>query len=231
MNLYYPRLFEHWIQEGSIDKLRVLVGCEFSDSVASQFRALGHFAYSCDLLPSEGEHGNRYHLQGDIGDALESGFPWDIIILHPPCTALAVSGNAHYGFGMAKYSERVQAKHWAHALWRLAVRQCNHVALENPVGVLNTQSNYMPKPSYIQPYQFGHTESKKTGLWLHNLPKLLDTDNVYDAMMLLPKKERMRIHYMSPSAERGKLRSMTYPGIAQAMAVQWSDHVMKLRSE
>jgi hypothetical protein len=201
--------------------MNVLAGCEYSGTVREAFRALGHDAYSCDLLPDN--NASDHHRQQDVIQAIQSQ-QWDIIIVHPPCTALAVSGNRHYGAGMPKYYARLQAVVWTQRLWDTALKHSSHVALENPVGVLPRMSE-LPKPSYIQPYQFGHKEQKKTGLFLHNLPALQPTEDVYEAMMLLSIQERQRMHYLPPSKDRWKIRSTTYAGIAEAMAVQWSDYV------
>jgi hypothetical protein len=198
--------------------MRILVGCEESGIVRDAFEALGHDAWSNDILPAR--NGGQ-HLQIDVMDAILNHGPWDIIILHPPCTALAVSGNSTYGTNMPKNKERHAAKDWTVTLWYNAINTAKvGVCLENPVGVLH---DVLGKPTqYVQPYMFGHTEQKKTGLWLHNLPKLVATDNVYEEMMKLPKNKRERLHYLPPSPDRAKLRSTTYSGIAAAMAAQWS---------
>ena len=141
---------------------------------------------------------------------------WDIIIIHPPCTALACSGNRWYGVGQPKHAERLEAIDWTMALWEQAIATAPCVALENPVGVLP-----MKATQYIQPYEFGHPEQKRTGLWLHNLPPLKPTDNVKEQMESLPLSERQRVWYLPPSADREKERSRTYAGIAAAMASQW----------
>ena len=193
--------------------MRVLVACEYSGKVRDSFRALGHDAWSCDLLPSDNL--TDYHYTGDCWPVIEEG--WDLIIMHPPCTALAVSGNRWYGSGMPKNSERLKAIEWTLALYEHAKKHAPRVALENPVGVLPIKAT-----QYIQPYEYGHPESKKTGLWLHNLPPLVPTDNVKEKWLTLPKKEAQRIHMMPPSADRWKIRSETYSGIASAMASQWS---------
>lgn len=191
--------------------LDVLVGCEESQEVTKAFRKLGHNAKSCDLQePSGGMP--EHHYQIDIFKAIRLK-KWDIIILHPPCTKIAISGNRWYGLGSSNYQERVDSVKWTQELWNMAVSVCDKVALENPVGVLNTLGNF-PKPHYIQPWQFGHGETKKTGLWLYGLEPLKPT-NVVDG-------REQRIFKMPPSANRGKLRSKTYPGIAKAMAEQWS---------
>ena len=197
--------------------MKVLIGCEYSGTVRDAFIALGHDAISCDLLPTDKP---GPHYQGDIYDLLNQ--KWDLIIMHPPCTALCVSGNAWYGFGQAKYNERLEAVEWTVKLWEACKKVSDKVCFENPVGVLPRLGG-MPKPSYVQPYQFGHMEQKKTGLFLHGLPALKDSENVYESMMLLPKNERERMHYLPPSKDRWKIRSTTYKGIADAMASQWNN--------
>ena len=198
--------------------MRVLVGCESSGTVRNAFRALGHKAYSCDILPSD--NFSQYHFQMDVMDAIKLRDDWDLIILHPPCTALPVSGNAWYGKDQPKHQERIDSVKWTGELWELAKRHSKAVAMENPVGILGSMAGLKPN-QYIQPYQFGHMEQKKTGLWLYNLPELVETDNVREAMMELPIKERQRIHYLPPSTDRWKIRSKTFNGIAAAMAQQW----------
>ncbi len=197
--------------------MKILIGCEYSGTVRDAFIALGHDAMSCDLLPTDKP---GPHFQGDIFEKLKER--WDLIIMHPPCTALAVSGNAWYGEGMPKYEERLSAVEWTRELWRACKEACWKVCFENPVGVLPRLGGF-PKPSYVQPYQFGHKEQKKTGLYLHNLESLKETNNVYNEMMLLPKSERERMHYLPPSPDRWKIRSTTYQGIAGAMAAQWGE--------
>ena len=195
--------------------LKVLVLCEYSGVVRDAFTARGHDATSCDILPTEAP---GQHHTGDAFDML--GEPWDIIIAHPPCTHLSVSGNRHYGKGKPRHYLRVASAEWTQRLWNCCIARSHRVCFENPVGVLRHFTN-LPQPNYVQPWQFGHAEQKKTGLFLHGLPPLVETDNVYDEMMELPRSARERIWYMSPSADRGKLRSATYPGIAAAMAAQW----------
>ncbi len=139
---------------------------------------------------------------------------FDLVIAHPPCTWIANSGNKHY----AGTQKRQEAADFIWRVWNIPVKK---LGLENPIGQINTYLPDMPKPQYIQPYQFGHMEQKATGLWLRGLPELKPTNNVYDEMMKLPKKERERIHYMTPGPDRQKMRSRTYPGIAKAFAEQW----------
>ncbi len=196
--------------------MKALILCEYSGTVRDAFIALGHDAISCDLLPTDA---TGPHYQGDAFDMLRQ--QWDIIIAHPPCTALAVCGNKTYGEGQGRYNERIAAAKWTESLWLACLNCSGKVCFENPVGVL-TRLTSMPRAHYIQPYQFGHKEQKKTGLFLYGLEPLTETNNVYAEMMLLPKNERERIFYMPPSPDRWKARSTTYKGIARAMAKQWS---------
>ena len=185
--------------------MRVLIACESSGTVREAFRALGHDAWSCDLLPAD--DGSPWHVQGDMLGLLVAG-RWDLIIMHPPCTALCVSGNRWYGNGKPKHAERLRAVEWTVALWRRAVEVCDRVCMENPVGVLPMKAS-----QWVQPWQFGHGETKRTGFWLHGLPLLVPTD-VVDG-------REQRIWKLGPSADRWKVRSKTFDGIAQAMAAQW----------
>ena len=204
-------------------KLKVLVACEESQTVTRAMRELGCEAYSNDLEPCSGSN-PEWHLKMDCVQAIKSR-KWDLIIMHPPCTALSVSGNSTYGLNTdgtpkTKHHKRIASVKWTQALWELAISVCDRVAMENPVGVLNTMGKF-PKAKYVQPYQFGHMEQKKTGLWLYGLPALEETNNVYDEMMLLPKNVRERLHYLPPGPDRARIRSTTYKGIAKAMATQW----------
>tara|TARA_Y100000361_G_scaffold154198_1_gene178720 strand:- start:672 stop:1271 length:600 start_codon:yes stop_codon:yes gene_type:complete len=193
---------------------KVLIAFECSGIVRRAFRAVGCSAYSNDLQPAD--DGSEFHILGDAIGAIKSQ-EWDLIIAHPPCTALAVSGNSTYAEGMPKYSERLSAIDYTMDLFQLCCSVAPKVCMENPVGVLPV------KPSqYVQPWQFGHAESKKTGFWLFGLPLLMETKNVKSEYDQLPKNKAQRLHYLSPSKDRAKLRSETYTGIAQAMAEQWS---------
>ena len=185
--------------------MKILIGCELSGTVRSAFRKVGHDAISCDILPSD--DGDEHHIQGDVLDAINSSH-WDMIICFPPCTALAVSGNRWYGKGMPKNTERLQAIIWTMNLWDLAQQHAPKVCMENPVGVLPMRAT-----QYIQPWQFGHGETKRTGIWLHNLEPLQPTHIV--------EGREQRIWKMGPSPTRSKLRSKTYQGIADAMSIQW----------
>lgn len=186
------------------EKPRVLVACEYSGRVRDAFRALGHDAYSCDLLPCEADP--THHLQGDLFDAFRDLRP-SLVIAHPPCTALCVSGNRYYAGTQA----RLDAAEFVRRIWELPVAR---LAVENPVGVLNRLCPELPRPQYIQPWQFGHGETKRTGLWTRGLPRLLPTDVV--------EGREARVHRMAPSPDRWKERSRTYEGIARAMAAQWA---------
>ena len=200
--------------------MKILILCETSNEIAGRFRAQGHNVTSCDILPNDVDQTN--HWQGDVMQLLEMlpDDSVDLIIAHPPCTALAVSGNAWYGQGMAKHEKRLEAMRWTEKLWRLCKRKGKRVAFENPVGVLGHTS--MGKATqYIQPWQHGHPESKKTGLWLHNLPPLVESNNVKDVFDTLPKREQQRLHYLPPSPDRWKVRSKTFEGVAQAIVDQW----------
>ena len=186
--------------------MNVLVACEFSGVVRRAFNSLGHKAWSCDLLDSEDS--TEFHIQSDCVPIIKHG--WDLIIMHPPCTAVCLSGNRWYGKGKPKHSERIAAIEWTRSLFELAKKHSPRVAMENPVGVLG-------KPTqYVQPWQFGHGETKKTGLYLYGLAPLVAIDVV--------EGRDQRVWKMGPSPHRGKERSRTYPGIALAMAQQWGDN-------
>lgn len=186
--------------------MRVLIACERSGIVRRAFRIAGHDAYSNDLVAAD--DGDTHHFTGDCIKVIEMG--WDLIIAHPPCTALAVSGNGTYGAGKPKHGERLEAIKWTLSLWDLIKKNSDMAALENPVGVLP-----MKPAQYIQPWQFGHGEQKKTGLWLHNLPPLTPTNIV--------EGREQRVWKMPPGPERQRLRSETYKGVAEAMAKQWGN--------
>ena len=191
--------------------MKILVGGEESQAITKELRKLGHEAFSCDVQECSGGY-PEWHLQIDVFKAIGLQ-KWDMIILHPPCTKIAVSGNRWYGSEKPRYQERIDAVKWTQKLWDYATSVCDRVGLENPVGVLNKMGKF-PKPQYIQPWQFGHGETKKTGFWLHGLPPLEPTEIV--------EGREQRIWKMPPSEDRGKLRSKTYSGIAKAIAKQWT---------
>lgn len=209
--------------------MNVLVGCESSGVVREAFRALGHDAFSCDLLPADDN--SKYHFQQDIFSVLNNR-EWDLAIFHPPCTYLTNAGvrwlHEHVQSRNGKKpvmsgQTRWDAMYIATKFFR-DLLECNipRIAVENPIphryAVTNIGRKY---DQIIQPWMFGHTERKATCFWLKNLPKLVPTNNVKAQMLLLPKKEQQRLHYLPPSPDRWKLRSKTFEGIARAMAAQW----------
>lgn len=200
--------------------LTVLVSCEYSGTVRDAFLSEGHDAWSNDLLDTESKP--ERHLKMDCIEAIKSR-RWDRIIIHIPCTAMGVCGNSTYGTGKAKNNERIAALEWSLKVWDVACEQSDHVAMENPASVLfpMLRDKRGATVQYVQPWQFGHMEQKKTGFALKGLPMLTETNNVYDEMMKLPKKVRERIHYMSPSKDRGKERARFFLGISTAIAQQW----------
>jgi site-specific DNA-cytosine methylase len=184
--------------------MRVLVACEFSGVVREAFKARGHDAWSCDLLPTEipGQH-----IQGDVLKVL--GDYWDLMIAHPPCTHLAVSGARWF---KGKMREQAEALDFVRLLLAAPIPR---ICLENPVSVISSR---IRKPDQvIQPWQFGHGETKATCLWLKNLPLLSPTQIV--------QGRDARIHRMPPSPDRWRNRSRTFPRIAEAMAEQWGNCV------
>jgi site-specific DNA-cytosine methylase len=181
--------------------MRVLVACEYSGRVRDAFAALGHDAWSCDLLPSEAP-GN--HAQCDVREVL-GAVEWDLLIAHPPCTYLAVSGARWFA---GRRRQQVDALDFVRLLMATPVPR---IAIENPVGVISSR---IRKPDQIvQPWMFGHGETKATCLWLKGLPKLLPSEIVAG--------REARVHRMPPGPNRWKERSRTYSGIAAAMAAQW----------
>ncbi len=203
--------------------MRVLVLFEESQTVTKAFREAGHEAYSCDIQPCSGGH-PEWHMQADIFDAMMQPFAevvelWDLIIMHPPCTYLAVSGNRYYGKDKEYHDKRLNAIRHTKAIWSVAKNYAKRVCLENPVGVLKLEV----KPQYIQPHEFGHDASKKTGLWLHNLPPLKETAWVPPSHggRYYANQTPSGQNKLGPSPDRAKIRSKTYEGIAKAMADQW----------
>ena len=200
--------------------MKVLVACEYSATVRDAFRRRGHDAWSCDLLDTEGDP--DWHLKMDVLESIRLQ-QWDLIILHVPCTALAVCGNSTYGVGKLKHIERQRALAWTIQVVRQALLNSPCVALENPASIIfpKLRDDLAATIQYIQPYEFGHLEQKKTGLALWGLPVLRPTHDVYDEMMKLPRHIRERVHFMGPRADRAKERARFYKGFAEAMATQW----------
>ncbi|AEK19501.1 phage related protein [Methanococcus maripaludis X1] len=195
--------------------MKVLVACEFSGIVRTEFEKIGHDALSCDLLPTEIPGS---HYQGDVKDILYFE-KWDLIIAHPPCTYLCNSGVPHLYTQKGRW-ELMRAG--AEFFKRFLELKCRKIAVENPIphkyALEIIGRKYDQK---IQPYQFGHPESKATCLWLKGLPKLEETENVKSEMQKLPKNQQQRIYHLPPGKDRAKLRSKTFTGIAKAMAEQW----------
>jgi hypothetical protein len=181
--------------------MRVLIACEYSGRVRDAFRRRGHDAWSCDLLECEADP--SWHYQAPVEEVLAKG--WDLMIAHPPCTHLAVSGSRHFH---RKQREQAEALEFVRLLMAAPIeRWC----IENPVSIIS--SAIRPPDQIIQPWQFGHGETKATCLWLHNLPRLKSTDVV--------EGREPRVHMMPPSPNRWKERSRTFEGIAEAMGEQW----------
>ncbi|WWW34047.1 hypothetical protein V8017_12985 [Stenotrophomonas rhizophila] len=189
--------------------MRVLIACEYSGAVRDQFIAGGHEAMSCDLLPTDAP---GPHYEGDVRDVLD--YPWDLMIAHPPCTHLAVSGARH--FEAKRLDGRQQSA--VSFFMMLAKADIPMIGIENPVCIMS--SLWRRPDQTIQPWQFGHGETKATCLWLKGLP-LLRATNVVDG-------REQRIHRMAPGPHRWKERSKTFPGIAVAMADQWGQ-ILNLR--
>lgn len=233
--------------------MKVLVACEESQRVCTAFRERGHEAYSCDIQEPSGGH-PEWHILGDVLEVLNPEYSgcgelsilfktmdgqqhlisrWDLIIAHPPCTYLTVAGNRW--FNVEKYGDKAIERHRLRKeavdfFLEFSVASCEHVAIENPVGVMST---YWRKPDQIiQPYMFGDPFEKKTCLWLKNLHPLIPVNQVappprvkFNSGKTMPAwyAEAFRL----PKEERARVRSETFPGIAKAMASQWSDILTK----
>lgn len=199
--------------------MRVLVACEYSGTVRDAFRARGHDAWSCDILPTDADP--RWHIQGDAIE-IAYGQPWDLMIAHPPCTYLTNSGVTWLHKDPARWAKLDEGAAFFKDLYEAPIER---IAVENPImhKYAKERIGGITQSQVIQPWMFGHTEQKATCLWLRNLPLLTETNNVKAAMLALPNNERQRLHYLPPSADRWKLRSTTFAGIAQAMADQWGN--------
>lgn len=234
-------------KEETMKVLKVLIACEESQRVCTEFRKLGHEAYSADIQEPSGGH-PEWHIHGDVLKVLNGGEfrtmdgaehtveKWDLIVAHPPCTYLTVSGNAW--FNIERYGDKARKRHKdredaAKFFMEFANAECDHIAIENPIGYMNT--HYRESDEIIQPYEFGHPVSKATCLWLKGLPTLQATNKVrpelvksggkyYSGPALYVRDENGKIlSYNDPRT--AKERSKTFPGIAQAMAQQWSDYL------
>ena len=182
--------------------MRVLVACEYSGRVRDAFRRRGHDAMSCDLLPTEVP---GPHYQGPVEDVLHDG--WDLMVAHPPCTHLAVSGSRHFPEKIAD-GRQAAALDFVRLLMTAPIERW---VIENPISVIS--SAIRTPDQIIQPWEYGHGEVKATCLWLHNLPQLKPTNYV--------KGREARVHLMPPGPDRWKERSRTFEGIAEAMGEQW----------
>lgn len=208
--------------------MRILIGCEYSGIVRDAFLAKGHDAISCDLLDTESP---GPHYKGNVLDIINGGF--DLGIFHPPCTYLTISANKWYKdqperksgtlVGAARRQARKEAIAFFMALWNA---QIPRICIENPIGIMSTE--FRKPDQVIQPWMFGHAETKATCLWLKGLHPLYHyrNEDLFNSKthVKLPesKKERERLHHLPPSADRWKIRSKTFTGIAQAFADQWS---------
>ncbi len=188
--------------------MKVLVACEESQAVCIELRRLGHEAYSCDIEPCSGGH-PEWHLQVDALEMLK--MQWDMILAFPPCTNLAVSGARYFAEKIADGRQQASIDFFM----KFATADCHRIAIENPIGVMS--SKWRKPDQIIQPWQFGHGETKATCLWLKGLPLLVPTKVV--------EGREQKVWHMPPSKDRAKLRSKTYPGIARAMAEQWAGNL------
>ena len=224
-----------WKQNEMIEKMRILIACEESGMVRRAFRKKGHDAFSCDILPSEDN--SKFHIQADVSPLLKQD--WDMIIAFPDCTHLAVSGSKWF----AEKRKDGRQRQSIDFFMQFVHSKCEKIAIENPVGIMS--SVYRKPDQIIQPYEFGHPESKRTCLWLKGLPLLKPTEivkftqyrckcgNIFDADFgkygccigaakpLWQNQTKSGQNKLTPSPERAKLRAKTYFGIAEAFASQW----------
>jgi len=205
--------------------LKVLVACEYSATVRDAFRALGHDAWSCDILPTDGDP--RWHIEGDALEAVYGGGHWDLMIAHPPCTYMTNAGVTWLHKDPTRWEKLDEGAAFFKALWDAPIER---IAIENPVmhKYAKERIGGMQQTQTIQPYQFGHMEQKATCLWLKGLMPLRPTTDLKAETKALPDNQRQRLHYLPPSADRWKLRSTTYKGIATAMAAQWGGTTVNL---
>lgn len=191
--------------------MKVLIACEFSGVVRDAFIRHGHDAISCDLLPSDRP---GPHIQGDVRDVLRER-DFDLMIAHPPCTDLSVSGSKHFKTKRADGRQIASVRFFMH----LARANVPRIAVENPISIMSTI--YRTPDQIIQPWMFGHPENKATCLWLKSLPHLKPVTDLRPQMEGLPKNQTDKVHHMAPGRNRWKDRSITYEGIGEAMAAQW----------
>jgi len=196
--------------------VRIIIACEESQVVCNEFRKRGHEAYSCDIINCSGGH-PEWHIKDDVLNHLDDG--WDMMIAHPVCKYLANSGVKHLHIDIKRWPKLFEAAIFFNKLKNANIKK---KCIENPIphkyAVQLIGGKY---DQLVQPWQFGHLESKATCFWLEGLGKLKHTNNVREEMLKLPKSEQNRVHYMSPGKDRERLRSVFYSGIARAMADQW----------
>lgn len=225
--------------------LKILIACEESQAICKEFRALGHEAWSCDLQKCSGGYpkvhinGNCLSLlNGDCDFVTQDGTQhhhsgkWDMIIAHPPCTFLTVTGNRWFNverYGVAAIKRAQDREEAIEFFMQFTRTNCEHVAIENPIGVMSTC--WRKADQYIQPYQFGDPFEKKTALWLIGLPPLTPTNVVVPPPRTFYESGKSAPTWYAdavklPKEERAKLRSKTFPGIAKAIAKQWSEYLV-----
>lgn len=194
--------------------MRVLVACEYSGTVRDAFKAKGHDAWSCDILPTDKE---GQHYQCDVREVLDKG--WDLMIAHPPCTYLTNSGVTWLHRDPSRWQKLDEAAEFFRTLLNAPIPR---ICIENPIMHKHAKERIgVHQSQVIQPWMFGHMEQKATCLWLKGLPLLKPTNDVKAEMLKLPDSQRQRLHYLPPSKDRWKIRSTTFQGIADAMAEQW----------
>ena len=212
--------------------MRVLLGCEESQTVTKAFRALGHEAYSCDYLYCSGGH-PEWHIVGDLRNVVGDGSEWDMAIMFPPCTHLAGSGAKHFDKKREDGSQQAAIDFF---MWCWdAVKKIGAGAIENPVGIMSTE--FRKPDQIIHPYYFGDPDAKRTCLWLHGLPPIIhaEQDNLFEQKTHVEPeyvtasngKKYSKIHWMGGG--KGKKRSVFFNGVAKAMAEQWSEHLEYVR--
>lgn len=197
--------------------MRILIACESSDTEGAAFRALGHDVTTCDTLPSDGPA--RFHYQGDVRDLIAE--PWDLVVAHPPCTYLSNSGARWLYTEPLRWQQMVEGA----AFFRLmSTFNSQRIAIENPIQHkwAKLAHGLGQQTQVVQPWMFGHPETKATCLWLYGLAPLVATSDARAEMATLTYAEQHRIHYASPGPDRWQVRSKALPGMAAAMAQQWS---------
>lgn len=223
--------------------MKILVACEESQVVCKAFRDRGHEAYSCDIVPCSGGH-PEWHIQDDVRNLLfatgnyktypyPKGAPssgdqefWDVMIAHTPCTYVCNSGvtwlkEKDGSLNTHRYIQCINAAAFFKLLWDGITCKIPKICMENPIP--HRYAELQKYTQIVQPWMFGHPETKATCLWLKNLPKLIPTNDVRKEMLLLPKNKREKLHYLPPSPDRARIRARTFEGLANAMAAQWGD--------